>query len=550
MSQRRNKRTKGHQAQAAGSPVVLEVAELAAIVERARPGGPGLAPEDHAKLKTAMDTLGFIAEELKSKKVSLERLRRLLFGARTEKTRRVLREPTGPGAKEPGTPPPGHGRKPAAAYLGAEQVKVPHPSLKTGDCCPECVKGKVYPSLEPSSLVRFYGVAPLAATVYERDRLRCNLCGEVFTAPAPKGVGEKKYDETAQAMVGLLKYGTGLPFNRIEKLQAGMRIPFPASTQWTVVSVAGEALAPAYEELTRQAAQGKVLHNDDTTNRILELTSEQRAAAAADEETDERTGIYTSGIVAKTAEGHQIALFLTGVKHAGENLAAILARRATELPPPIQMCDALSRNAPKTFQTILANCIAHARRRYVEVADSFPEECRYVLEALREVYRVDARARDEGLSEDDRLRLHQTESTPAMAGLERWMNEQFAERKVEPNSGLGEAIRYMQKHWEKLTLFLRVAGAPLDNNLCERALKKTILHRKNSLFYKTRLGARVGDTFMSLIHTAELNGECAFDYLVALLRHPEELAEEPVGWMPWTFRDSLARLAAGPPANG
>jgi hypothetical protein len=130
-----------------------------------------------------------------------------------------------------------------------------------------------------------------------------------------------------------------------------------------------------------------------------------------------------------------------------------------------------------------------------------------------------------------------------MEKLHSWCAAQFEERKVEPNSGLGQAISYLLKHWEKLTLFLRVAGAPIDNNLVERALKKAILHRKNSLFYKTRKGAQMGDLFMSLIHTCELNGANAFDYLTELQRHAEELKQNPSAWMPWNYRDTLARLA-------
>jgi hypothetical protein len=127
-----------------------------------------------------------------------------------------------------------------------------------------------------------------------------------------------------------------------------------------------------------------------------------------------------------------------------------------------------------------------------------------------------------------------------MTGLETWLRTQIEERKVEPNSGLGKAITYMRKHWQKLTLFLRVAGAPLDNNICERALKKAILHRKNALFYKTLNGARVGDIFMSLIHTSELNGVDPFAYLVALQRHHEVVAESPADWLPWNYQATLA----------
>ena len=424
---------------------------------------------------------------------------------------------------------------------------IPHPSLQRGDRCPGCTTGKIYPLAEPATLVRITGMAPLSATVYACDRWRCNLCGEVFTAPAPAGVGDAKYDATATSMVGLLKYGCGLPFHRIEVLQRGLRIPLPAATQWQLVHDALPHLVPAWDELCGQAAQGQIVYNDDTTMKVLALTAEQRRAAAADEETDARTGVFTSGIVA-TRDGHHIALFFTGAQHAGENLAAVLARRAATLAPPIQMCDALAANTAGAFATLLAHCLAHARRRFVDVVDNFPAEVRHVLEALREVYRTDALTRARALSAEDRLHVHQVESGPRMVALETWLRQQFDERQVEPNSGLGTAIAYILKHWAQLTLFLRVPGAPLDNNVCERALKKVILHRKNALFYRSLAGARVGDVFMSLIHTAELNDVSPFEYLVAVQRHHEAVTLDPSEWLPWNYEATLLELEgrAGP----
>jgi transposase len=327
--------------------IELRFDELRAIVERAK---AALSVDDHAKLKAAMDTLAFVTAELQTKQTSLERLRRWLFGPKTETTRTIVPPAAAPGAPDPGRrsgaepdspaagpPRPGHGRLGAAAYTGAATVPVPHPSLRRGEGCPGCLQGKIYPLAEPATLVRITGMAPLGATVYACERWRCNLCGEVFTAPAPEGVGEAKYDATATSMVGLLKYGCGLPFHRIEILQRGLGIPLPAATQWELVRDALPQLVPAWDELLWQAAQGEVVFNDDTTMKVLALTSEQRRAAAADEETDARTGVFTSGIVA-TRDGHRIALFFTGRQHAGENLADILAQRATDLAPPIQMC--------------------------------------------------------------------------------------------------------------------------------------------------------------------------------------------------------------------
>jgi transposase len=549
-----------------GAPPAMEVnlEELAAVLERAK---GALSAEDHAKLTTAMATLAsttqIVAEliaQLQGKKTSLERLRRMLFGSPTEKTEQVLGEERAGADRQDGAvsaspegaatrkKAPGHGRNAASAYSGAEHIHVTHADLARGDACPGCPHGKVYPLEPPAVLVRITGMAPLGARVYACDRLRCNLCGEVYTAEAPPGVGSEKYDASATAMVGMLRYGTGLPFNRIEQLQKAMRVPLPAATQWDLVNTATPKLLPAHEYLIDQAAQGSVVHNDDTTMKLLELTAEQRAAALG-EDAKGRTGVFTSGIVS-IDEGRKIALFFTGARHAGENLAAVLERRAAQLPIPIQMCDGSSSNTAGDFETLLGKCNAHGRRKFVELAELFPAEVRFVLETLREVYKSDAAARARKLSPGERLRLHQRESAPRMAALKEWMDRQLTERLIEPNSRLGEAIRYLQNHWEGLTLFLRVEGVPLDNNVVERALKRAIVHRRNSLFYKTVNGAKVGDVFMSLIYTAELNAVNPFEYLAALLRHPLELPERPDEWMPWNFHLTLARLQAGsdPPA--
>lgn len=133
------------------------------------------------------------------------------------------------------------------------------------------MKGKVYEQKDPALRIRVVGQAPIAATVYELERLRCNLCGEVFEAEAPEGVGEEKYDATARAMIALLKYGSGVPWDRLERLEASLGIPLPASTQWEIVETTAALVRPAFDELLRQAAQGEVFYNDDTGMKILAL---------------------------------------------------------------------------------------------------------------------------------------------------------------------------------------------------------------------------------------------------------------------------------------
>jgi transposase len=513
-----------------------------------------LDEEDAALVRAVFESYAYVSDLVEDKNTSIQRLRQLFFGSRTEKTdavvgRKSKRPKTGLTAADGNTDESdasasqGHGRNGAEVYRGAARIEVPHPSLTAGDACPACGEGTVYEKA-PGMLVRITGQPPLAAKVYVLQKLRCHLCGRVFTAAAPEGAGDQKYEATAGSMIGLLKYGSGLPFNRLDGLQGQLGVPLPASTQWDIVQAVAANVAPAFAELIRQAAQGEVLHNDDTTVKILELMGRRHppgAPADAEREAgvaDDRSGVYTSGVVA-LRDGHRVALFFSGRRHAGENLARVLEHRAAGLPPPIQMCDALSRNLPGELRTILANCLAHARRQFVDVYDRFPEPCRHLLESLAVVYHNDALAREQGLSPEARLRFHQEESKPTMSRLHDWLTRQPGEKLTEPNSTLGRAIGYMLRHWDKLTLFLRQAGAPLDNNLCERALKKAILHRKNALFYKTRNGARVGDLFMSLIYTCQLNQVNPFDYLTQLQRHADALAASPERWMPWNYRAAL-----------
>lgn len=535
---------------------VLDLENLNDIINRA---GSGPLPEaDRAKLSETVETLAWLQQELTNKDVTLARLRSLFGLSTSEKTSKVLAkesagesdedlgssgrdgdETTEP--KQPKQKVKGHGRNGADEYKGADRIEVRHDSLESGDPCPECPpnkQGKVYVLKKPITLVRVIGRAPLHATVYEIERLRCNLCGKVFHATSPPGIGTEKYDPTAASMIALLKYGTGLPFNRLGRLQGNLGIPLPDATQWDIVSDAASALAPIHKELIRQGAQGRVMHCDDTSMRVLELRKEIDKLKEAGE--TNRTGIFSTGIVSKLADGQRVALFFTGRQHAGENMADVLAQRAADLDIPIQMCDALNHNLPKDFETLVSNCLAHARRKFVEVVESFPDECRHVLEALRKVYVNDAAARERQLSDDERLTYHQEHSTQHMDDLKRWMHEQIDQKIVEPNSALGKAIAYMTKRWDRFTLFLREPGAPLDNNIAERALKKAILNRKNALFYMTENGARVGDLFMSLIHTAELVGANALDYLTGLLQHAGEAERDPSRWMPWNYGLALA----------
>ena len=534
-----------------GQRTQISLSELEAIIEHAQK--QPLSEQEGQMLLSVSETLQYLTNELDKKRVSIDRLKKLLFGAPTEKLATLTDTDSEDDPKDDPNQDPdqsddenkkkkktkGHGRNGADAYTGAEIVKVPHETLTPGDPCPNCDTGTVYECKIPGRIIRVTGQAPLTAKVYELQKLRCNPCGKVFTAALPKEAGPAKYNAESISIMALLKYGTGVPFNRLEQLQGNLGIPLAASTQWDTLSDHEYVFVPVHHALIVTAAQGKIMHNDDTAMRVIESATLEKIRINGKDASD-RKGIFTSGIVS-IGNGYRIAMFFTGHKHAGENLADVLKHRASALNAPIQMSDALSRNIPKAFETLVANCLVHGRRNFVDVFKNFPSECQYVLELLAKVYKHDAIARQYSLSDDDRLYLHQVESGPVMKELKDWMTAQLEAKKVEPNSGLGEAITYMLKHWKELTLFLRQAGAPLDNNICERALKKAILHRKNAYYYKTAKGARVGDMFMSLIHTCELNKINSFNYFTEIQKHAEAVALSPADWLPWNYQEMLGQ---------
>ena len=497
-------------------------------------------------------TAQMLFEELVKKKVSVARLRRLLFGASTETTSRLAAR-AGSSGQTSGSRPSaggnpkgnGHGRNSLRSlFPGARRIPVPHPHLSAGSPCGADCSGKMYILKHPHSIPHVIGQPFLVMTIWDLQGLRCGACQRVERAPVPtEAAGLSKYDATAASMLAVMHYGNGMPFHRIEKHQKAHGVHIPESVQWGLVSKLSEDAQPAFQALLDVAARADLFHNDDTHKKILALLPAKNLVppepgAPPSRGKKPRTGLFTTAIVARSAD-HTIPLFFTGRQHAGENLRDLLQRRPEGLPKPMQMCDGLSRNCPPGIATVLCNCLSHGRRKVADLVDVFPEACLHVLEELKTVYIVDARARRNKLTAEQRLALHQQESKPAMDRLHAWLNAQFTEKKVEPNSSLGGAFNYLLNRWKPLTMFLTTLGAPVDNNLAERVLKMAIRHRKNSLFYKTQRGADVGDCLMSLIYSCQFEGVEPFGYLTALQRHKNAVAANPAGWLPWNYQASL-----------
>lgn len=494
---------------------------------------------------------------LQDGKLSLKRLRHLLFGrpaeaaaaTAVESMEAVAETPSPPSAdwqkpSEPREPRrrgghlPGQGRQGADAYGGAERVECRPETLSVGHRCPVCGQGTLY-GLPPGVEIRLGGQALLSAMRYEGQRLRCSACGQVFRAPLPDEAGRDTYRPAARAALVVGRYLLGLPGYRLEAYQAMVGVPVPDSTQWEQIEHVADCAYVVVAHLETVAAQGELIYQDDTAVRIVSLIKENRQILAAAEARglatpSERPGMHTTALVVQVGE-HTIVLYDSGRPHAGENLQALLKQRETERPPPRVMSDALSSNEAPGVALIRCHCLAHGRRKFSDLEDLFPQECQVVLRVMTEVFDHDEYARAQQMPPEQRLAHHQAYSPPLMEGLKRWLQQQFAERLVEPNSSLGKAISYWLKPWTTLTRFLSIAGAPLDANVVERALKLCIRQRNNSLFYKTEHSAYIASVLTSLIATGLHAGVNAMEYLVALQEHRSDVFADPGAWLPWSY---------------
>lgn len=316
-------------------------------------------------------------------------------------------------------------------------------------------------------------------------------------------------------------------------------MPVSASTVFDQCEQLANTLRPLFVYLLGLAGNALVYWIDDTTHRILG----QGPIDKPDRRTGQlktRSGVYTSGMIAGLADGQQLVLYQTNVGHAGEWLDEILRGRPPTAPPPLVMSDALSSNRPSVLGDYhQALCNAHARREFVDVAPHFPEPVEWVLERYAVIWKNEHHCQAEQLTPAQRLAYHQECSLPVMESIRNWGRDQLADNTVEANSGLGQAIAYFERHFEGLTMFCRVAKAPIDNNRMEQALKLIIRGRKNALFFKTPAGAAIADVITSVIATAYHAGINAFDYLVVLQRHADEVKRQPELWLPWNYQTTL-----------
>jgi transposase len=458
---------------------------------------------------------------------------------------------------EPPTPkdqPKGHGHRSANDFKNAFIATIALESLKERDPCPECPKGILY-RYPPGSVLSLIGEAPIQALCVKLDALRCGTCGAIFKAALPKllATQSRAMPET-KALVGIFKYKGGMPFYRFDMLQDTFGTRISKSELWEMVADVADSAMPIYSELCKEASKAEVVLVDDTHMIVLDLLQENKRNQRLKEEqaksTDkskkankgkDRTGMFTTAILTEGLK-HNIIAYFTGRCHAGENLDKLLDERPKGLPVPIEGCDALPCNKPKNHETQLAFCNSHNRRHFFDLLLLWPKEAMHVLDLYSGVFYNEKVALERKMSKDDKLKYHQEYSSSIMMDIKKYCDNLLESKKIEPNDVFGKSIAYQNKHWDGLTLFLKVAGAPLTTNSVERSLKPTIRNRKNSLFYKTEWGALVGDIHHTIIETCIQNDVNPMDYLVACQICSEEVRKNPHLWLPWNFGNNLSYI--------
>lgn len=287
-----------------------------------------------------------------------------------------------------------------------------------------------------------------------------------------------------------------------------------------------DASYPVFSMLCSLAAAGKQISYDDTGCKIL---SHLRGLEGKNRTT------HTTGLVAKDENGRIIKLFFSDERSGGKTIDELLKARAPDAKIIILMRDALAANNTDHENKVDAKCLVHARRPFWLFRDIFPEECKVFLDHISRIYLHEKICRTKKLSDSGRLEIHSKHSLPLMIAMRQEAKRLLDNNLVEHNTELGKALKYLDRHWDGLSKFCSVEGCPLDNNISERLMKSCIRHRKNSLFYKTDMGALVGDVVMSVGFTALEYGVDPHAYFTALQKNISDVHKNPDCWLPWNY---------------
>lgn len=447
-----------------------------------------------------------------------------------------------------------HGRMAASEYTNVIQVFHEMEGLSIGDDCPLCHTGKVYKyASEP--ILSFQAATPLEVVSEHIEKCRCGGCQQIFNAIDPEALKRNsigRFSIEAVATMASFRYLNGMPFYRLEQILLGEDIKVSDSAMWDSVYGGYNLLLPLFGEYKKFVANSSQLASDDGSSRVvslqMEIKEEQKEAIKNKENPDKvRRGINTTSVIAGTDYG-DLFLFLTGRHHCGESLKDLLQEHRTTLESFNFMSDAASTHTQLIVEYLesikTANCLQHARDRFKNELANFPNESGTILGLISEVFAIERGIKRANVSNQIRLQVHESLSLPIMNELKQYAQSLLDQQIVEPNSNMGKYINYLKKHWNNLTAFTRIEGALLDNNACERAIKFVKRYLKNSLSYQSKDGAKVGDLFMSLGVTCKYFDISPINYFTECMRFHEQLAEDPIRFMPWNFNETIAELKA------
>ena len=412
------------------------------------------------------------------------------------------------------------GKKGFKNYPDAQVERICHETLAHGDLCPDCSMGKLY-NVQDGKSLSFRGNAPIDVLKYLIERFRCNSCGNHFNAKFNK----PKWQHSARTMAIISKLN-GIPFYRLSKIQSMFGVPISNSTLWIQCLDTWEECAKnIYAELLSEAQKSPNLYFDDTGANILEFYNSEKAC-------------HTTIVCASNHLGQDILIYMTKNGYSGENVAPLIKDCKNF------MSDASSMNIPhidkeQLKKLVQFKCLYHAKAKFDELVESYPNECKYFLDQISSIYAIEKKTKEESLSAKDRLKLHQEHSSVYVENIYKKIAELFDNRLIEPNNRLGQAMRYWLNHKDGLTMFLRVQGMALDNNISERNLKPIILQRKNSMFFATAKSAEILSGLASIVFTCYVNDINPVNYLNWLQDNASKTTNNAVEYMPWKYQEFM-----------
>lgn len=496
---------------------------------------------DLSLLLQAIQTLAYVQINIEEKNLTLTKLRKLLGMMPSSEKREPIIDQDNEGRKSTSKSKNTKVKKKRSKSPERVPQTIEHHPLvehNKGDLCSSCQLGTLY-RFEPAEFIRISGHSPLHTTKHVLERLRCNACGQLFTADLNEGVindgpSHQMYGYSARAMICMHKYFAGTPFFRYQSLQHVFQVPVSASTQYDQCKLLADSIEPIHLALQKEAAQGHQVFIDDSHFKILEAEPKLKPDRKNTGVKKLRSGVYASCFLSATDFG-PIVLYEISIGHAGEFADDIFSHRIDNIKPPNMMSDALSSNNVTAVPIQKNLCNAHARRQFMDIENSFPNEVKWIVEQYQLIFNQFKKAEASGKRESVRLRYHQRYTQPIFESMKAWCEHQIIEH-GEQHSNLAKAQQYFLNHYDGLTAICKFEGAQVENNAAERALKLIIRSRKNSLFCKTEAGAQTTNVITSIIATCAMNQINAYEYLIWVQRNRVQVKQNPDAFTPWMFQ--------------